>query len=199
MRFGAKPRPYEALAQPIPAALGTGPPETCWLEDLRPLAAVTDGLAHAAALGLAGRVRAGKREPLLRRRVARRRAPASTVGLQTHVREDLLDHRLPGRRGPGLVQAQTVLRTVCAWTTCMIAAMILGSPPQFGQCAVSISKTRLSRLGGPGAYATGRIGATGSRQRMSLMGRVRLPNLLRWADGMTDTGPWRHHRPQFGA
>ena len=56
-------------------------------------------------------------------------------------------------------------------TTCMIAAMILGSPPQFGQCAVSISKTRLSRLGGPGAYATGRIGATGSRQRMSLKGR----------------------------
>jgi len=40
-----------SLAQPIPAALGTGPPETCWLEDLRPPAVATDGLAHAAAPG----------------------------------------------------------------------------------------------------------------------------------------------------
>ena len=43
-----------------------------------------------------------------------RRAPASTVGLQTQVREGLLDHRLPGPGGPGVSQAQTVLRTVCA-------------------------------------------------------------------------------------
>ena len=44
----------------------------------------------AAVPGLAGH---GKREPLLRRRAARRRAPASTVGLQTQVREDPLDDR----------------------------------------------------------------------------------------------------------
>ena len=34
-------------------------------------------------------------------------------GLQTQVCEDFLDHRLPGHRGPGVRQAQTVLRTVC--------------------------------------------------------------------------------------
>ena len=43
---------------------------------------------------LAGRASACRREPLLRRRTARRRAPASTVGLQPQVHEDLLDHRL---------------------------------------------------------------------------------------------------------
>jgi len=45
---GAKPRLFEALAQPVNAALGTGPPETCWLEALRPLAAATHGLARLA-------------------------------------------------------------------------------------------------------------------------------------------------------
>jgi len=82
------------VAQPISAALFTGPPETCWLEDLRPLAAATDKLACAAAPVPAGRARACKREPLLRRMPARRRGHTSTVGLQTQGREDLLDHRL---------------------------------------------------------------------------------------------------------
>jgi len=99
------------LAQPIPTALVTGPPETCWLEALRPLAVASDGLARAAAPGLAGRVWAGKRKPLLRRRTARRRAPASTVGLQTQVREDLLDDRLFEDRRDDL-QFATAVRAV---------------------------------------------------------------------------------------
>jgi len=69
---------------------------------------VTDGLAHAAAPGPAGRARACKREPLLRRMPVRRRAPASTVGLQTKVREDLLDHRLLQDRRDDLQLAPAV-------------------------------------------------------------------------------------------
>ena len=90
-----------------------GPPETSWIAIVKPLAAIDRGRLRQAAPGLAGRACACRRKPLLRRRTARRRAPASTVGLQPQVREDLLDHRLPGHRGPGVRQAQTVLRTVC--------------------------------------------------------------------------------------
>jgi len=43
--------PGPILGQCCGVALGTGPPETCWMEDLRPLAAATDRLAHAAASG----------------------------------------------------------------------------------------------------------------------------------------------------
>ena len=67
--------------------------------------------------------------------------------LQTQVPEDLLDHRLPGHRGPGVGQAQTVLRTISdlrPGSPRRIAAMIFSSPPQFGQCSSSISNTRLS-------------------------------------------------------
>ena len=39
--------------------------------------------------------------------------PRRCACLQTQVREGLLDHRLPGHGGPGVVQAQTVLWTVC--------------------------------------------------------------------------------------
>ena len=39
----------EALAQLIPAALGTWPPETCWVGKVRPLAAAALGPAPLAA------------------------------------------------------------------------------------------------------------------------------------------------------
>ena len=38
-------------------------------------------------------------------------------GLQTQVREGLLNHRVPGHGVPGVRQAQTVLETVCTWLT----------------------------------------------------------------------------------
>ena len=37
-RSSAEPRPCEARTQPIPAAAAFGPPETYWLDKLRPLA-----------------------------------------------------------------------------------------------------------------------------------------------------------------
>jgi len=74
----------------------------------RPLQAATLLPQPVAAPGLAGRVRACKREPLPRRRTARRRAPASTVGLQTQVHEDFLDHRLLKDGGDDLQLAAAV-------------------------------------------------------------------------------------------
>ena len=55
--------------------------------------------------------------------------------------------------------------------------MIFNWSPLFGQCVMSIAKTRLSSLGlfgVPGSDATSatdRSGTTNSRQRMSLKGR----------------------------
>jgi len=123
LQSAAKPRLCEVLAQPVSAAWGTGPPETCWLEALRPLAAATHGLARVAAPRPAGRARACKREPLLRR------MPAAGA----------------------VIRPQSACRPRCvrifSITGCSrIAAMIFNSPPQFGQCALSISNIRLSSL-----------------------------------------------------
>ena len=71
----------------------------------------THGQGRAAVPGPAGRARACRREPLLRRRTARRRAPASTVGLQPKMREDLLDHRRFQDRRSDL-QIATAVRAV---------------------------------------------------------------------------------------
>jgi len=78
------------------------------LVDIRPFAGATHGPARAAVPGPAGRARACKREPVLRRMPARRRGRTSTVGLQTQVREDLLNHRLLHDRRDDLQLAAAV-------------------------------------------------------------------------------------------
>ena len=83
-------RSGEARAHPIPAVLGDGSPERAQLRRVSPLAVAAHGQARAAVPGAAGRARACRHEPRLRRRTARRPATASTVGLQTPVREHLL-------------------------------------------------------------------------------------------------------------
>ena len=89
-------------------ALGTGPPETCWLEDLKPLATASHGRARGALVPCGPRSRLQARETLLRRMPARRRGHTSAVGLQTQVREDLLDHWLFEDRCDGLQFAAAV-------------------------------------------------------------------------------------------
>gem|GEM_PF-4336838 len=96
------------MSQPILAALRTGLSETCGLEGLRLLAATTDRRTCPAALVPAGRARACRREPLLRRMPARWRGHTSTVGLQTQVREDLLAHWLFEDRRDDLQPAAAV-------------------------------------------------------------------------------------------
>ena len=89
-----------AASGPLYGASGPGPDPSPGTNSHRTvcvrarLAAPGHGPAPEAVPGLVGRVRACKREPFLRCRTARWRAAASTVGLQPHVSEDLLDHRL---------------------------------------------------------------------------------------------------------
>ena len=54
MQSGPDSRLPEAWTQPVPAALGLGPPEWRWIEMVSPLAAGTHGVARDHAVAAAG-------------------------------------------------------------------------------------------------------------------------------------------------